>query len=158
MDLTLPTMLPDGRSLWVDADFYQRLHFGDASIGWNGDPTLAVYHENDRLVIVRWATGEPQTIMRSKPGHKHLDTAALVFLAQHDSQRRGGFDPKAYVDSHNAAIERDRQRELDAKSDEAIDKLHRAFLAEYGAHAGGLQKRQHRVLDVPWKENDGRTR
>ena len=46
--------------------------------------------ENDRLVIVRWATGEPVTIMLSKPGHKSLDTSALVFLAQHDSQRRGG--------------------------------------------------------------------
>ncbi len=150
MDLTLPTLLPDGRSLWVDADFYRRLHFGDASIGWNGDPTLAVYHENDRLVIVRWATGEPQTIMRSKPGHKNLDTSALRFLAAHDSQRRGGFDVRAELDAHNDGIKADRDRELDAKFDEAADKLHFALRKDFGAHIGGLTKRQFTLGAAPW--------
>lgn len=142
MSLAAPTHLPNGQSLWVDADFYRRLHFGDASIGWNGDTQLAVYHENDRLVIVRWCEdGEPRMIMRSKPGHKTLDTAALVFLAQHDSQRRGGFDAKEYVDRHNARINADRQRELDAKFEEAADKLHYALRRDIGAHHGGLSKR-----------------
>jgi len=154
MDFTTPTHLPDGRSIWVDADFYRRLHFGDASIGWNGDPTLAVYHENDRLVIVRWATGEPQTIMRSKPGHKTLDTAALVFLAAHDTQRRGGFDPKKYVDDHNARIKADRQRQLDAKFEEAADKLHYALRKDIGAHNGGLSKRLFTFAPRTTKKKD----
>lgn len=152
MDLTVPTMLPGGKSLWIDADFYRRLHFGDASIDWNGDPTLAVYHENDRLVIVRWATGEPQTIMRSKPGHKSLDTAALVFLAAHDSQRRGGYDVRADIDGHNDRIRAAEQSARDAQFEEAADKLHYALRKDLG-HLDGLTKRQYVLPAAPWLKN-----
>lgn len=151
MDLTIPTLLPDGRSLWVDADFYTRLHFGDASIGWNGDPTLAVYHQGDRLEIVRWADGTPQIIMRSKPGHKSLDTAALVFLAAHDSQRRGGYDAKQHVDSHNESVRAARQAEVDAKFEEAADKLHFALRRDLGE--GGLRRRLTAMPAAPWKRD-----
>lgn len=143
MDLTAPTHLPNGQSLWVDQGFYDRLHHGDASISWNGDPALAVYHNQDRLEIVRWCEdGEPRVVMRSKPGHKSLDTAALVFLAEHDSQRRGGYDVRADIDATRARIDGDRQAELDAKFDEAADKLHYALRRDIGAHEGGLSKRQ----------------
>lgn len=154
MDLSVPSFLPNGESLWIDADFNRRLHWGDASIGWNGDPTLAVYHEGDRLVIVRWADGHPRPIMRSKPGHKSLDTATLAFLAAHDSQRRGGFDPKAYVDGHNARINAARQAETDAKFEEAADKLHWALRKDIGAHEGGSRHRLMSLPAAPWKKDD----
>lgn len=142
-DLTLPTFLPGGGSLWIDADFIQRLHYGDATIGWNGDMSLGVYHEGDRLVIARWCEdGEPRVIMRSKPGHKTLDTSALAFLAAHDSQRRGGYDVKADVDATRARIDADKQRATDAKFEEVADKLHFALRKDIGAHEGGLSKRQ----------------
>lgn len=155
MNLAAPTHLPNGQSLWVDADFYRRLHFGDASIGWNGDPALAVYHNGDRLEIVRWCEdGEPRVIMRSKPGHKTLDTSALVFLAAHDSQRRGGFDVRAELDAHNDRIRADRQRELDARFEEAADKLHHALRKDIGAHNGGLSKRQFFLPAAPWTKKE----
>lgn len=142
MSLSTPEFLPNGQSLWRDHDFDTRLHYGDASIGWNGDMDLGVYHEGDRLVIVRWCEdGEPRVIMRSKPGHKSLDTAALVFLAAHDSQRRGGYDVKADVDATRARIDADKARESDAKFDEVADKLHFALRRDIGAHEGGLSKR-----------------
>ncbi len=142
-DLTLPTFLPGGGNLWIDADFIQRLHYGDASIGWNGDMDLGVYHEGDRLTIVRWCEdGEPRTIMRSKPGHKTLDTDTLRFLAAHDSRRRGGYDVKADVDGTRARIDADKQRVADAKFEEAADKLHHALRRDTGAHNGGLSRRQ----------------
>lgn len=156
MDLSLPTHLPGGQSIWKDADFEQRLHFGDASIGWNGDPALAVYHDaDDRLVIMRWCEdGVPRRVMQSKPGHKTLDTSALVFLAQHDSQRRGGYDVKADVDATRARIDADRQRDLDAKFEEAADKLHHALRKDIGALNGGLTKRHHYIESVPWLKKD----
>lgn len=149
MDLTTPTFLPNGQSLWVDHDFYRRLHYGDASIGWNGDLRLGVYHSGDRLEIWRdCEDGEMRLVMRSRPGHKSLDTAALVFLAAHDSQRRGGFDVKEHVDSHNAAIKRDRERHLEDKTDAAIDKLHWALLRD--AAPGGLRRRMTAMPAAPW--------
>lgn len=154
MDLTLPTFLPGGGSLWVDEDFYKRLHWGDASIGWNGDPDLGVYYLGDRIEIWRWCEdGEPRRIMRSKPGVRALDTAALRFLAEHDSRRRGGYDVKAEVDAHNAAIDADKERDFDAKLEAAADKLHWALRKDLGAYVGGSTRRLMPLPAAPWKKD-----
>lgn len=153
MSLSLPEMLPNGKTLLVDSDFYARLHFGDASVGWNGDVNLGIYHENGRIEVWRWCEdGEPRCIVRSRPGMDRLDSGLLRFLAAHDSQRRGGFDAKAEVDAHNDALRRDRERQLEAKTDEAIDKLHWAFLRDHGAIAGGVQRKNHYVPALPWEK------
>lgn len=153
MSLSVPEMLPNGKTLVVDNDFYQRLHFGDASLGWLGDVNLGVYHENGRIEVWRWCEdGEPRLIVRSRPGMARLDSGLLRFLAAHDTQRRGGFDPKAHVDSHNARVEAQRQVDLDARFEEAADKLHYAIRKDFGSHIGGLTKRQYSLPAAPWKK------
>jgi hypothetical protein len=143
VSISTPEFLPNGQSLWIDQDFVRRLHYGDSSIGWNGDLNLGVYHNADRLEIWRLCDdGEMHLVMRSKPGHKTLDTSALVFLAAHDSQRRGGYDVKADVDGTRARIDADKQRVADAKFEEAADKLHYALRRDTGALNGGLTRRQ----------------
>lgn len=143
MSISTPEFLPNGQSLWTEADFYRRLHYGDASIAWNGDLSLGVYHSGDRLEIWRHCDdGEMHLIMRSKPGHKTLDTDTLRFLAAHDSRRRGGYDVKADVDGTRARIDADKQRVADAKFEEVADKLHHALRRDTGALNGGLTRRQ----------------
>src|ERR1041384_5246756 len=107
MTIQLPVLLNDGSSLLMDADFDRRLKEGDASIGWTGDERLGVYYADGRIEIRRLCEdGELRVIMRSRPGMKLLDTQALRFLAEHDSQSRRAYDVRAEMDKHNATVER----------------------------------------------------
>ena len=68
MSLSLPQLLNDGSTLVVDHDFIDRLHNGDATIGWLGDDRLGVYCTPGGIEIRRLCEdGELRVIMRSKP-------------------------------------------------------------------------------------------
>lgn len=150
--IVLPELLADGTSLLRDSDFDRRLHDGDASLGWAGDPRLGVYLEDDRVVLMRLCEdGELRPIMRSKPGHRRLDTDALRFLAEHDSQSRRAFDGGKEVIAHNERILAARQAQAEAAREEAADRLHWALRRDMGQHYGGLR---HRLQAVPGRKKD----
>jgi hypothetical protein len=139
---TLPELLPDGTSLLRDSDFDDRLHNGDATIGWTGDPRLGVYLEDDRVVLMRLCEdGVLRPIMRSKPGHRRLDTAALRFLAEHDSQSRRGYDAGKELLEHNQKVLFAKEQAAADKREDAADRLHHALRKDVGHYEGGLTKR-----------------
>ena len=144
--------LPNGMSLLVDADFYNRLHNGDASVGWVGDPNLAVYHEHGRIEIWRHCEdGEPRLIVRSRPGMDRLDAGVLRFLAEHDSQSRRGYDVREDIATFNAAVEKELKRKNDEKVAESADRLRHALLKDVGAYEGGSTKDLMPLPAAPWK-------
>jgi len=152
--ITLPELLPDGTTLLKDADFDRRLHYGDASLGWVGDERLGVYLADDRVELRRLCEdGELRLIMRSKPGHRSLDTDTLRFLAEHDSQSRRAFDAgKETLDFNKKLLAAKEQAAADAR-EEAGDKLHWALRKDAGQHVGGLRHRLY--APGTWKKEGG---
>ena len=154
MSLTLPQILPDGSTLYQDADFLRRLHEGDATLGWTGDPRLGVYWADNCLEIRRLLDdGTMTTIMRAKPHVRVLNSATLKFLAEHDSQSRRAFNVVEEINRHNAQVERDKERTRQAKVEDAADRLRWALMKDLGAHAGGSTRRQMTLPAAPWKKD-----
>jgi hypothetical protein len=152
--MALATFLPNGMSLYVDADFYDRLHNGDASVGWVGDERLAVYHEHGRIEIWRHCEdGEPRLIVRSRPGMNTLDSAVLRFLAEHDSQSRRAYDVRADMDAVNAAVQKEYERQAKEKTDEAADRLYHGLKKDIGAYEGGSTSDYMPLPAAPWKKD-----
>lgn len=152
--LVLPTFLPGGQSLMVDSDFYDRLHNGDASIGWVGDPSLGVYHSDDCVELWRHcADGETRMIMRSRPGLTSLGTEALRFLAEHDSQSRRQYDAVAETNAHNDRIRRREAADRDAQMEDVADRLQFGLRKDLGAYEGGSTRRLMPLPAAPWKRD-----
>ncbi len=90
----------DGKVLWLDSgirDLVHKMHYGDPVIGWEGDPRLAIYLDQDRTTgedvwtVERLESdGVYRTVCRSRPGLA-LDERLLLRLMEHDTRR--GFDP-----------------------------------------------------------------
>lgn len=154
MSIPLMQHLPNGMSLMVDSDFYDRLHNGDASVGWVGDPRLAVYHENGRIEIWRHCEdGEPRLIVRSRPGMDRLDAGVLRFLAEHDSQSRRNYDVRADMDAVNAAVQKELDRQQAERQEEAHERLYHALKKDIGAYEGGSTTDLMPLPEAPWKKD-----
>jgi hypothetical protein len=153
--MALATFLPNGMSLYVDSDFYDRLHNGDASVGWTGDPRLGVYHEHGRIEIWRHCEdGEPRLIVRSRPGMDKLDASVLRFLAEHDSQSRRGYDVRADMDAVNAAVKKEYERQAKERLADAADRLRHGLKKDLGAYEGGSTSDYMSLPEAPWKKDD----
>lgn len=154
MSIPALNFLPNGMSLMVDNDFYNRLHYGDASVGWIGDERLAVYHEGGRIEIWRHCEdGEPRLIVRSRPGMDRLDSGVLRFLAEHDSQSRRGYDARADMDAVNAAVKKEYERQAKERMDEANDRLYHGLKKDIGAYEGGSTRDLMTLPEAPWKKD-----
>lgn len=152
--MALATWLPNGMSLYVDADFYDRLHNGDASVGWTGDPRLGVYHEHGRIEIWRHCEdGEPRLIVRSRPGMDKLDAGLLRFLAEHDSQSRRAYDARADMDAVNAAVQKEYDRQAKERMEESYDRLRHGLKKDIGAYEGGSTTDFMTLPEAPWKKD-----
>jgi hypothetical protein len=152
--MALATWLPNGMSLYVDSDFYDRLHNGDASVGWTGDPRLGVYHENGRLEIWRHCEdGVPRLIVRSRPGLNTLDGGVLKFLAEHDSQSRRAYDVRADMDAVNAAVKKEYERQAKERADDAAERLYHGLKKDIGAYEGGSTSDYMPLPAAPWKKD-----
>lgn len=95
-----------GRRLWLDGQvrgIVDKLHNGDPTLGWEGDPRLALYLEPDPLGGERWALyryeadGQYRKVCQSKPGLA-LDERLIQLLVAHDQRR--GFDIAAFAAEH----------------------------------------------------------
>jgi hypothetical protein len=154
MTISLPVLLNDGSTLLMDSDFEQRLKHGDASIGWTGDERLGVYQADGRIEIRRLCEDdELRVVMRSRPGMRILDTQALRFLAEHDSQSRRAYDVRADMDKHNATVERHAQADHRAHVEQFADKLRWAMRKDIGAHVGGSRHTMMTLPEAPWKRD-----
>jgi hypothetical protein len=155
--IQLPVLLNDGSSLLMDADFDKRLKEGDPSIGWTGDERLGVYYADGRIEIRRLCEdGELRVIMRSRPGMQVLDTQALRFLAEHDSQSRRAYDARADMDQHNDTIRRDAERNIAARNEQSAEKLRWALRRDIGAHVGGSTRVLMPLAAAPWKNKESK--
>lgn len=118
--------MPDGTFVLEDDDFLTRLHEGDATVGWIGDPWLYMAYNklDNRIEIWRHCEdGVPRMIMRSKPGVRVLDTAVLKFLAEHDSQSRRKYDAHEETVRHNDALTAANNQAYQAKMVDVYDRL-----------------------------------
>lgn len=114
----------DGRTLWLAPevqDFVDRLHNGDPTLGWEGDPRLALYRVGDRWEIWRLERdNEYRLVMRSRPGAK-LSSEAIKVLIAHDTRR--GYDPATALYEHNRKIYEAADKQFEDRLDDLSDKL-----------------------------------
>ena len=111
----------DGRRLWVDPlmqDIIDKLHHGDGTKGWSGDPMLSVRFEP---VEKRWELwrleddGVERMVCQSKPGIP-FDERLLDHLVAHD-RRRFKTSLHDQIAAKNEAVE----AEIRRKNDDYID-------------------------------------
>lgn len=130
-----------GRSLMIDhsvQDVVDRLHNGDPTWGWEGDPALALYLEEGADGKPVWVLerleddGVYRVVCRSKPG---VDLRGLIpMLVKHDRNR--GHNAALDVIAANAKAAKARD---DAAADAAAEKLEKVYWAagkDVGHHYG----------------------
>lgn len=127
-----------GKRLWTDpevADIVQRLHYGDPTLGWDGDPRLALYYLPDgRWELQRLeADGEYRVVCRSRPGLA-LDLGLIRHLVAHDMRKKAAEDLLAAVDKANEAAEKARRAPLEDKAAEAFERVAHGLVKDVGHH------------------------
>lgn len=122
-----------GRRLWIDPEIkalVDKLHFGDPTIGWEGDERLALYREGQSWLLMRLEhDGEYRPICKSRPGLA-LDERLIMRLVEHDSHR--GANPIDKVDAVNAAVDKERDYQGTQKVHSAAEKLQWALRRDLG--------------------------
>lgn len=131
--LSHPTFL-DGRQIWLDPeveDIVHRLNYGDSTLGWPGDPSLALYRtQDDRWELVRLESdGEYRTFCRSKPGAK-LDNRLIIELVAHDTRK--GYNVHDAISQANARLEAERDKKLEEETNEKLQKVYWALGKDIG--------------------------
>lgn len=120
-------VVPSGASILVDKDamdhLLDRLQNGDPALGWEGDPRFVLaWNRVDR----RWELWrrehdeEYRLFARSKVDHPFPVNIIQEIMA-HDVRR--GFDPKAYVDAHNAAVDAEKAYQASQRRGPSLEKL-----------------------------------
>lgn len=122
----------DGRTLWVSPeieDMIHKLHHGDPTLGWEGDPRLALYRVNDRWVLYRLEHDNEYRVVCVSAAEQRLDERLIQRLVEHDHRR--GFDPVAV-----AAQEYDRQADPagEERLAEAMEKVVYGLRKDVGHH------------------------
>lgn len=154
--LHLPKFLPDGSTLVEDSDFTKRLHEGDATVGWVGDPALGIYFSNGCLEIRRMGpNGETYLITRAKPHVRVLNAQTLRWLAEHDSMSRRQYRVNDDIDSTNNRVEQNLRTAAREKQAEAAERLYWALKRDIGAYEGGTTRDVWKMPEAPWKTKDG---
>lgn len=144
-----PETLPDGRHLIVSAEVQEvvaRLRDGEPTVGWEGDPRLALYRAEGADHWELWrmeADGQYRPIIRSKPGVSLM--GLIRWLVAHDTRR--GHDPAAEVNAHNVARQSGLDERARSKMIDALDRVAFAIQKDLGGqtdigsgswHAGDL--------------------
>ena len=129
--------------LWQDpevSDIVHKLHYGDPTLGWDGDPRLALYLERtpagQRWVLERLeADGKYRKVCQARPGVA-LDNSLVMHLVAHDlrEQKEGEF--LAHLDRLNEKVERAQQSAAEEKMQEAFERVAYALDKDVGYHYG----------------------
>jgi hypothetical protein len=124
----------EGRRLWIDPEvqaLVDKLHYGDPTIGWEGDERLALYREDgDRWLLMRLEhDGEYRPVCRSRPGLP-LDERLIMHLVAHDARR--GVNPADKADAANAAVTKELDYQSTQKVHSAAEKLQWALRRDLG--------------------------
>lgn len=123
----------DGKRLWLDPEVQEivdKLHFGDPTLGWEGDPRLALYREGPRWLIQRLEhDGEYRIVCWSRPGLE-LDERLLMHLMAHDARR--GANPMEKVNKANEAVQKAKDSASTERVHSAAEKLQWALRKDLG--------------------------
>lgn len=129
--------LPDGRALWVAPevqDIQRRLREGDPSLGWEGDPRLALYRAeaDTRWYLYRLETdGQYRLVLRSRPDVSLI--TLIPWLVEHDTRR--GFNAAEAVNAANEKLTRERDAAEHERAVEAMRKVIWGVNRDLGAMA-----------------------
>lgn len=121
----------------VDGELGRPFRHGAPALGWEGDLRLQLYWDGSesRYVLMRLEhDGQYRAVTCTKPYtlvNSETINQVIARLVQHDTRR--GFDVKAHVDRHNAAVEREHERVQGEKFENMADKL-RWALKRDGLH------------------------
>lgn len=119
----------NGKMLWTSpevADMVDRLQNGDPTLGWEGDPRLALYwREDGRWEVSRYENGQYSTVCVSRPGVA-LDARLIMRLVEHDHRR--GFDPLAILDEYRPGMSDGQESKLK----ESLEKVYAGAAKDLG--------------------------
>ena len=129
--------------LWQDpevSDIVHKLHHGDPTLGWEGDPRLALYLERgpagQQWVLERLERdGKYRRVCRAKPGVA-LDNSLIMHLVAHDMRRKKENEFLEQIDKVNAQVERAEQAAAEEKMQEAFERVVYALDKDVGHHYG----------------------
>jgi len=100
----------------VSADFMKKLHEGDSTIGWEGDPNLSIdtYENGGHRYWEIWHRREDGVRYRieTSPPDYPFDERLLVQLCKADT-RRNDRDVHAEIMAHNDKLEADQEAARD---------------------------------------------
>lgn len=104
-------------------ELLDRLQNGDPARGWEGDPrfTLAWNKVERRWELWRREHDEQYRLFARSPLDHPFPIDIIDEIVAHDTRR--GFDPKAYVDAHNAAVEAEKAYQRSQIRGPSIEKL-----------------------------------
>ncbi len=123
----------NGMRRWVAPEVKEimdKLHRGDPTCGWEGDPYLDLYmNDLKQWVLCRHENGGVTEILVSKPGVK-LDNRIIQMLVTHDTQR--GYNVVDEVMAQNATILRQRESEAKERIADAAERLQFAIRKDIG--------------------------
>jgi len=134
----------------VDHPDLRPIFFGLPTVGWEGDERLSVFSwpRRQMFILVRLEHDGEYRKVRDLVTDKPLGPQAVGelcrWLVERDSRR--GFDALKWVNEHNAAVDRERERAEDEWRAEKSDKLAWALGRDLGVRF------DHAIGDVPWHD------
>ena len=135
-----------GLRLWVEPEVQEivhKLHYGDAVVGWEGDPRMALYlNEDNKWLLVRWSPNpetmeeEPVPVLLSRPD---VPIGGLIrWLVEHDC--RNGHDVMAELKRRRATREAEANAESKELIGETVDRLAFSFSKNFHRIIPGRRK------------------
>lgn len=116
-------LAPSGAAIIVDPramdSLVDRLQGGDPTLGWEGDPRLAVAFNRQTQKWELWRRERDEQyrlVCTSRPGMSFPDNL-IQELVSRDVQR--GFDPHKYISEYNAKIQAEKDQAADEKIEDA---------------------------------------
>lgn len=135
----------------VDDPVLRPLWFGAPDLGWGADGRYCAFSRpsTGSFLIVRLEPDNEYRVIREFR-QDHMLTPAQVnelcrWLVERDVRR--GFDVGRYIEDHNAAVDREKERRWDEERLEIADKLAFALAKDLGGSTF-----DHHIGDVPWHE------
>lgn len=109
-----PEVMPDGSVAYAEPGIVDKLHYGDPTKGWEGDPNLHMAWNGQTEQWTLWRLeddAEWRIVCRSQPGVP-FDERLIERLVEHD-RRRMTQSLHDRIVAHNDAVDREKRRHND---------------------------------------------